>query len=127
MPEVVDVPITYHLIKDFDIKVNILNAYISSGKEGNLAVELEATKVNLEKGLAYIKTQNVKCTPLVKKVLFNKTSCINCGSCTAVCFAGALTMNKETWQLEFDHKKCIVCELCTTACPIKLFKIDFVE
>ena len=51
--------------------------------------------------------------------------CIHCGSCTAVCFAGALVLKKPEWKLKFDPNLCIVCELCTKTCPLGLFKIDF--
>jgi len=27
-------------------------------------------------------------------------------------------MNRETWKLEFDKNKCVVCELCIDACPL---------
>jgi Fe-S-cluster-containing hydrogenase component 2 len=44
-----------------------------------------------------------------------------------VCFAGALQMDPEKWELQFDPEKCIVCELCVPACPLNLFQIDFRE
>ncbi len=62
---------------------------------------------------------------LKKPEHFQEDKCIDCGNCTAVCFAGALTMDKTTWKLNFDKEKCVVCELCIIACPLKLFNIDF--
>jgi len=126
-PEVVNTPLTYNLIKDYDIKVNILNAYISPGKQGKLAIEMESADENINRGLEYIRENGVKCVPLVKKIGFREELCVHCGSCTAVCFTGALTMDRQTWELHFDHEKCVICELCTFACPLKLFEIDFVE
>ena len=67
----------------------------------------------------------MECSPLEKKIKLNYEKCIDCGNCTAVCFAGALTMNPETWRLEFNKDECIVCELCLGACPLNLFEIDF--
>jgi len=125
--EVIEVPVTYTLIKQFDIKVNILNAYISSEEGGNLAIEMEGTAANIQNGIDYIKAQTIACVPLEKKIHFRTELCVHCGACVAVCFAGALTLENTDFKLKFDAENCIVCELCTTACPLRLFKIDFVE
>ncbi len=125
--ESIEIPVTYNLIKHYDVKVNILNAYISSEEGGKLAVEMEGTNDNILNGLEYIKLQHIDCVPLDKKIHFKSELCVDCGVCVAVCFAGALTLEKESFKLNFDIENCIVCELCTTACPLRLFKIDFVE
>ena len=43
----VNEPITYVLIKEYEISINILNADITHGKEGNLLIEMrgEATRM----------------------------------------------------------------------------------
>lgn len=124
-PQSGDKPLSYHLVKDFDISINILKAEVYPGKRGSLLLELQGTKENIANGVKYLTEQNVTCEPLDKRIHFQDEKCIDCGNCTAVCFAGALTMDKTTWKLEFDKDKCVVCELCITACPLKLFKIDF--
>jgi len=123
-PELTSEPITYNLIKNFDIMVNILNADISPGKVGHLVMEMSAPLKVLKKGMEYIRDQNVDCVPLEKKIYYRQESCIHCGSCTAVCFSGALTMNKTTNEMSFNPEKCVVCELCLKACPLRLFSID---
>jgi ferredoxin len=124
-PQSGDKPLSYVLVKDYDISINILKAEVIPGKRGNLLLELIGRKSNIEKGIAYLEENNVKCSPLDKKIRFHQDKCINCGNCTAVCFAGALTMHPETWELQFNKKECIVCELCVKACPLNLFEIDF--
>jgi ferredoxin len=124
-PQSGDKPLSYVLVKEYDISINILKAEVIPGKRGNLLLELNGTAANLKKGIAYLESHQVECEPLDKKITLNKEKCINCGNCTAVCFAGALTMNPVTWELEFNKDKCIVCELCVKACPLKLFDIDF--
>lgn len=126
-PAAVQEPVTYTLIKEYDIKVNILNAYISSEEGGRLAVELEGDEKLIRKGLQYIRKLSIDCEPLEKSIMFRQELCIDCGACTAVCFPGALKLERKTWKLKFDSQQCVVCELCTTACPLKLFHIDFVE
>lgn len=120
-----DKPLSYHLVKEYDIRINILKAEVRPGKTGSLVLELEGTKENLKKGIQYLENNQVSCEPLKKKIQWKNERCINCGNCTAVCFAGALSMNPTTWGLEFDPDKCIVCELCVPACPLNLFTIDF--
>ena len=113
------------MVKDYDIRINILKAEVYPGKRGSLLLELQGKKENIEHGVEYLKRQNIICESLEKRIHFQEEKCIDCGNCTAVCFAGALTMNHETWKLEFDKSQCVVCELCIPACPLHLFEIDF--
>lgn len=124
-PESGDKPLSYHLVRDYDIRINILKAEVYPGKRGSLLLELQGKKENIEKGVQYLTSHNVVCEPLEKRIRFEENRCIDCGNCTAVCFAGALTMNHSTWKLEFDKSQCVVCELCIPACPLHLFEIDF--
>ncbi len=117
-------PITYNLIKKFDIMVNIIKADVSPGKIGHLVMEMSAPTKILKEGIEYIRQQNVECEPINKKITYREDQCIHCGACSAVCFAGALTMDRKTAGLVFEPEKCIVCELCLKACPLKLFSID---
>ena len=124
-PESGDKPLSYHLVKDYDIRINILKAEVYPGKRGSLLLELQGKKENIEKGVEYLIRHHITCEPLDKRIHFQEYKCIDCGNCTAVCFAGALVMNRESWKLEFDKGKCVVCELCIPACPLNLFEIDF--
>ncbi|MEE4287299.1 MAG: NIL domain-containing protein [Mariniphaga sp.] len=124
-PESGDKPLSYHLVRDYDIRINILKAEVYPGKRGSLLLELQGKKENIEKGVKYLTDHQVICEPLDKRLHFQEKKCIDCGNCTAVCFAGALTMNRESWKLQFDKNKCVVCELCIPACPLHLFEIDF--
>jgi len=126
-PQSGDQPFSYHLVKDFDIRINILRAEVWPGKTGSLVLELEGTTSNLKNGIAYLQENQVSCEPLNKKITWDNVRCISCGNCTAVCFAGALLLDPVNWELQFDPEKCIVCELCVPACPLNLFRIDFRE
>ncbi|MRR20624.1 4Fe-4S dicluster domain-containing protein, partial [bacterium] len=117
-------PITYNLIRKYDIMVNIVKADVSPGKIGHLVMEMTAPSKVLKEGMEYMRQRNVECVPIDKRVTCREDLCIHCGACSAVCFAGALTMNHKTAELSFEPEKCVVCELCLTACPLKLFSID---
>lgn len=114
----------YNLVKRFDIMVNIVKADITPGKVGHLVMEMTAPSKTLKEGMVYIQEQNVECEPIDKKIYYNDEQCIHCGACTSVCFAGALTIEHDTAELSFEPEKCVVCELCLKACPLKLFSID---
>jgi len=123
-PDATGEPITYNLIKKYDIMVNIVRADVSPGKIGHLVMEMTAPAKVLREGMEYIRQQKVECEPINKKITCREELCIHCGACSAVCFAGALTMGHHSAELTFDPEKCVVCELCLTACPLKLFSID---
>ena len=117
-------PITYNLIKKYDIMVNIVRADVSPGKIGHLVMEMTAPENVLREGMDYIRNNNVECEPINKKIHYKEDLCIHCGACSAVCFAGALTMERRTAELSFDPEKCVICELCLKSCPLSLFSID---
>ncbi len=104
--------------------VNIVRADVSPGKIGHLVMEMTATEDVLKEGMEYIRNNNVECEPINKKIHYKEDLCIHCGACSAVCFAGALTMERQTAELSFDPEKCVVCELCLKSCPLSLFSID---
>jgi ferredoxin len=118
-------PLTYHLIRDFDLKINILKATIDEGQEGRLLIEIEADKDNVEAGIKFLKDEGVTVVPIEKQLHLDQDKCVHCGACTAVCFTNALSLNRETWELDFAKDKCVVCGLCVKACPIKIIEIGF--
>ena len=124
-PECSDKPFTYHLIKDYDIRVNILRGTINAGKEGKLLVELEAEEPNLHQGLEFLAEEGIQLKPISQQVTLEEEQCIHCGACTAVCFSGALNMDRGDWKLLFEPEKCVACELCVAACPLKLISVGF--
>lgn len=120
-------PITYFLIKDYNFKVNILRAEITAGKEGRLLVEVEAEEGDLKKGMEFINNEGITSIPFSRKISLNDQECVHCGACTSVCFSGALEMDRNTWELLFIPEKCVACELCVKACPLRLITIGFCE
>ena len=123
--DTVEEPITYNLIKEYDVVINILNADVSHGKEGKLLIEMSGPKSNIDEALVYLESKNILITPVIKTIQFNQDFCIHCGACSSVCYPGALNMNRSTRKLEFDPEHCIACELCIKACPLLLFEVNF--
>ncbi len=123
--DTVNEPITYTLIKEYDVLINILNADITHGKEGNLLIEMIGSKENVGRAMDYLQDKQVEISPVVKTILFNESACIHCGACSSVCFPGALNMDPESRKLLFFPEKCVACELCIKACPLQLFQLNF--
>ncbi len=117
-------PITYHLIKDFDLQINILHADISLNKEGKLVIDIIGDDGNIEAGLKYIEDQGIKYKLFTKSLIWQENECVHCGACTAVCPSGALGMDRQSWNLTFDKEKCMVCELCVKACPLNVMCVS---
>ena len=118
-------PITWHLIKDYNFKVNIWRAQFNAGKEGHLLIEVDATERDLQRGLKFLKQEGIHVIPLNRKIKINKRECVHCGICTTVCFMDALVMDKKSGRLKFLAGKCLACELCVKACPLRIITIDF--
>lgn len=123
--DTVNEPITYNLIKEYDVLINILNADITHGKEGNLLIEMVGPRQNVKDAMAYLERKQVEISPEVKTILFNEPACIHCGACSSVCFPGALDMDPVSRLLRFSPEKCVACELCLKACPLQLFELNF--
>lgn len=124
-PETYTKPITYQLVKEFDLKINILRAEITPGEEGHLLMEIEGDEGNMQKALRWLASEQIKVFAADKHVSIDKDACVHCGACCAVCFSGAIVMNRSTWQTEFTPDKCILCGLCINACPRKIIRIGF--
>lgn len=123
--ETVGDPITYNLIREYDVLINILNADISHGREGQLLIEMAGEKGKVQEALAYLESLRVGISPVVKTILFKEPECIHCGSCSSVCFSEALLMDPASRELKFSPEKCVACELCIKACPLRLFELNF--
>jgi len=125
-PELTEKPITYHLVKDFDLAINILRAKITPGEEGKLVLELSnGSEEMIKKGLDFLVQQGVGVEAVSKEISLTDEDCIHCGACTAVCQPGALQINPDTGRLRFEKERCIVCELCVPACPLGIIKVLF--
>lgn len=116
-------PLVCHLVKDYSLTFNILNATILPRKEGIMALELSGTRKNFREGVNYLKNQGVHVQSAAQEIKHNNNKCVHCGACTAVCPTGALSIKRPEMYVEFDQKKCSVCELCVPACPPRAMEV----
>lgn len=121
----VEQPIVYKLVKDFNLKFNILKAYVTPQEEGLMVLELSGEDEDYRKGIEYLQTTGVKIQPLSEDIVRNEAKCTDCGVCIPICPAQALEMDPVTRKVRFDEDKCIACELCVKICPAHAMEVHF--
>ncbi|MEA3451179.1 MAG: NIL domain-containing protein [Bacteroidota bacterium] len=122
--ELTSKPITYSLIKEFDLRINILHAEISASKKGFLLVDISGEQKNIDNGFDFLKQQKVEFEPFKKQLDFKIDDCVHCGSCIGVCHSKALYLEETTRTVNLNSQNCTVCGLCIDACPLQLFSIN---
>jgi len=121
--EVVDQPIIFRLVKDYDLEFNLLKAAINPRQEGVMVMELRGHPKNFRRGLKYLRDSKVKVQRVARDVRRNEERCYQCGTCTAVCPSGALFIKRPEMEVCFDASKCSACELCCPVCPAKAMEV----
>jgi ferredoxin len=121
---IVEEPITYHLISDYGIRVNILRASIDPGKQGRMVVELSGEEIPLSQGLNYLERIGVQVTPLAQEIRHLEDRCASCTSCVPHCPTQALDVDRESWKVSFDPEKCIVCLSCLETCIYQAMSVE---
>ena len=124
-PHLIDQPLTYQLITQYQLKVNILRARITPRERGRLVVEVSGTKKNLDAALKFVAQLGVEAEPLAQDVQWRQERCIECTACTSVCPTGALSVARPDMRVIFKHDKCIACELCVPTCAYGAVEIMF--
>ena len=122
---IVERPIIYRLVKDYDLEVNILQASINPEKEGRLGLELKGDQKGYDKGVRYLMKTGVRIQSLSQDVTRNEERCTHCGACVTICPTGAFEVNPKTRIVNFLNEKCIACGLCIKGCPPRAMELHF--
>jgi len=123
-PDIVQQPVIYQLVKQYNLVFNILKARIFPRREGVIVLELSGSKDDFDLGIRFLKEMGLKVEPLSKSVSQNNDKCVHCGACTAFCPTGALAFEIQSQKVLFDAEKCNGCELCVSACPVRAMEIN---
>jgi ferredoxin len=121
----VERPIIYRLVKDYDLEFNILKASITPEQEGLLVLELKGNQSEYDKGIEFLIKAGVKIQSLSQDVTRNEERCTSCGACITVCPTKAFSVDPATRLVLFDNEKCIACGLCIPACPPRAMEVHF--
>ena len=121
----IDEPILFRLIKDYNLQFNILKASITPEAEGLMVVELKGDRKSYDLGIKYLIDSGVNVQSLSQDVTRNEERCTSCGACVTVCPAGAFNYETGTMVVRFDTAKCVACGLCIKACPPRAMELHF--
>jgi ferredoxin len=116
--EIMYKPIIYRLAKDFDVVFNVLEAKILPKLEGRLILELRGSEESIAAGIDYLTQEGVLVETLADKIVRDEERCVHCGACTSVCRVDALSIDRTTMEVDFNHEVCVACGLCKIACPV---------
>lgn len=120
---IVTKPITYKLVKEFNLQFNILRAEITPDMEGKMLIELKGDKSQIDGAIKYLTHTGVTVQEAAKDIIIDKNQCVDCGICTSICITQALTLDDKNYKLKFNKDKCILCELCLNCCPVSAIKV----
>lgn len=121
--DIVEEPITYHLITDYGIQVNILRASIDPGKMGMMVVELGGEENRISRGLDYLERVGVRVEPLAQEIRHLEDRCTSCTSCVPHCPTEALEVDRQSWHVSFEPEKCIICLSCIEVCIYRAMSV----
>lgn len=118
-------PVTYRLAKDFNVAANIIRAQVAPNQVGKLVVELSGDIDQLDAAMEWMRSQDIDVILTSREILIDENTCVHCGLCTGVCPTEALTLDPQTFQLNFSRSRCIVCEQCVPTCPVEAISTNF--
>jgi ferredoxin len=121
----VDQPIIYKLVKDFNLGFNILKASVTPQEEGLMVLELSGQDSDFKNGMKYLEDTGVRVQPLSEDIVRNSAKCTDCGMCVPICPANAFIIDPVSRKIIFEENKCIACELCIKICPTHAMEINF--
>ncbi len=123
----VEQPVVYRLVKDYNLEFNILRASITAEpeEEGLLVLELKGEQEEYDKGIKFLLKSGLKIQSLSQDVTRNEARCTHCGACVTICPPGAFEVDSKTRQVRFDDEKCVACGICIKACPPRAMEVHF--
>ncbi|MCG8571470.1 MAG: 4Fe-4S binding protein [Spirochaetes bacterium] len=114
----IDQPIIYHLVKDFDLIVNIFRAKIDPDDIGHMILDISGEEKQIKEGIQYIHTLGVEVKDNKEGLIWDNRKCTHCGNCLTHCPTQALYIKeRSSMEMSFDSSRCIECLNCIGICP----------
>ncbi|MFP4007710.1 MAG: NIL domain-containing protein [Spirulinaceae cyanobacterium] len=121
----IQMPVTYRLAKDFNVASNIIRAQVAPNQVGKLVVELQGDIDEIDAAIEWMRSQHIQVSLASREIMIDEETCVDCGLCTGVCPTTALTLEPETFKLQFERSRCVVCEQCVSTCPVQAIATTF--
>ena len=111
-------PIIYHLVKDYNLVVNVYRAKVTPEEEGYLVLDVTGTQQDIVRAMDFVQTFNVSINYTGKGVTWDAQRCTHCGHCIPHCPTAALHIaDQATREVAFNEADCIECLACIRVCP----------
>lgn len=111
-------PIVSHLVKEFDLVINIFRAKVTPEEFGYLVLDVSGSDEDIRRGMDYVRTFNVEVNEAGVGVTWDKAKCTHCGNCLPHCPTNALRIEEAaTRAVSFHPGDCVECLACLTNCP----------
>ena len=111
-------PIVYHLVKDYNLIINIFRAKVTPEEEGYLVLDVTGKEEDIERGMDFVKTFNVTINEGGRGLRWDQEKCTHCGNCVPHCPTGALAIpDRVSNRVVFRDQLCIECLSCIENCP----------
>lgn len=111
-------PIVYHLVKDYDLIINIFRAKVTPDEFGYLVLDVTGSEENIRRGIDFVRSFDVEINDSQRGLTWNESACTSCGNCLAHCPTKALFIaDPKTRRVSFNPDICIDCLACIDNCP----------
>lgn len=111
-------PIVYHLVKDYNLMINIFRAKVTPEEYGYLVLDVTGEADDIEKGIEFVRAFNVQVNENNRGLNWDESKCTHCGNCLPHCPTKALHIaDAATRRIAFDTQTCIDCLSCIRNCP----------
>ena len=123
----VEQPVIYRLVKDYNLEFNILKASITPEpeEEGLMVLALKGEQDEYDRGINFLLKSGIRIESLSQDVTRNEERCTHCGACITICPPGAFEIDPQTREVKFNNEKCVACGLCIKACPPRAMEVHF--
>ncbi len=111
-------PIVYHLVKDYDLVINIFRAKVTPEEFGYLVLDVSGSDDDIKRGMDFVRTFNVEVDEAGVGVAWDAQRCTHCGNCLPHCPTKALRIvDPMTREVGFFPGDCVECLACIQNCP----------
>ncbi|MCP4602566.1 MAG: 4Fe-4S dicluster domain-containing protein [Proteobacteria bacterium] len=112
----IDSPVISHVIRNYDVEVNILQAHITPEEDGHMFAIFSGEKSSVNGAFEYLKKSTIQVILPTRNLVWNEEHCVHCTACVGQCPSAAFTVDQKTFKVDYNEKRCIACKLCIPAC-----------
>jgi L-aspartate semialdehyde sulfurtransferase ferredoxin len=113
-----DKPVVYHLVRDYQLVVNIFRASVTPEEDGYLVLDVSGSEEDIRRGMEFARSEGIQVDESSIGVARDEGRCTHCGNCLAHCPTHALHVaDPSTRRVEFDPGLCVECLSCLKNCP----------